>query len=161
MRPVTMETPAHARAVCTRPFLLLILKGLETRLVLRTLIFFILNDSHFQYNRIEMLYKCLEVMVEVFQKWVNNLHFQCTIAIIINIQWHNHRVLQMDNDWLIRLACTRWRQLVERAELLYYTCSSFTSPSLEIMSWTNCWMSGESCMKRQSIKKISTQIRWL
>ena len=31
-RPVTMETPVHARAVCTRPFLLL-LKGLGTRLV--------------------------------------------------------------------------------------------------------------------------------
>ena len=31
MRPVVMETPAHACAVCTRPFLLL-LKGLGTRL---------------------------------------------------------------------------------------------------------------------------------
>ena len=31
-RWVTMETPAHARAVCTRPFLLLLLKGLGTRL---------------------------------------------------------------------------------------------------------------------------------
>ena len=29
-RPVAMETPAHARTVCTRPFLLL--KGLGTRL---------------------------------------------------------------------------------------------------------------------------------
>ena len=32
MRPVTMETPAHARVVCTRPFLFLFLKGLGTRL---------------------------------------------------------------------------------------------------------------------------------
>ena len=32
MRPVTIETPAHARAVCTRHFLLLLLKGLGTRL---------------------------------------------------------------------------------------------------------------------------------
>ena len=31
-RRVTMETLAHARAVCTRPFLLLHLKGLGTRL---------------------------------------------------------------------------------------------------------------------------------
>ena len=31
-RQVTMETPAHVRAVCTRPFLLLLLKGLGTRL---------------------------------------------------------------------------------------------------------------------------------
>ena len=31
IRPVAMETPVHARAVCTRP-LLLLLKGLETRL---------------------------------------------------------------------------------------------------------------------------------
>ena len=31
MRPVAMETPVHARAVCTRPFLLL-LKGLGTSL---------------------------------------------------------------------------------------------------------------------------------
>ena len=30
-RPVTMETSAHARAMCTRPFFLL-LKGLGTRL---------------------------------------------------------------------------------------------------------------------------------
>ena len=32
MRPVAMETPAHARAVCTRPFLFDLLKGLGTRL---------------------------------------------------------------------------------------------------------------------------------
>ena len=31
-RLVAMEIPAHARAVCTRPFLLLLLKGLGTRL---------------------------------------------------------------------------------------------------------------------------------
>ena len=31
-RSVPMETPAHVRAVCTRPFLLLLLKGLGTRL---------------------------------------------------------------------------------------------------------------------------------
>ena len=31
-QPVAMETPAHARAVCTRPLLLLLLKGLGTRL---------------------------------------------------------------------------------------------------------------------------------
>ena len=31
-------------------------------------------DLHFQYDRIEILYKCLKVMMEVFQKWVNNLH---------------------------------------------------------------------------------------
>ena len=31
-RPVAMETPAHARVVCTMPFLLLLLKGLGTRL---------------------------------------------------------------------------------------------------------------------------------
>ena len=36
MRPVAMETPAHVRAVCTRPFLLLLLlKGLGTRLGVR------------------------------------------------------------------------------------------------------------------------------
>ena len=50
-RPVAMETPAHARAVCTRPFLLLLLKGLGTRLkreVMSALCHGVVVDSTFE-----------------------------------------------------------------------------------------------------------------
>ena len=36
-QPVARETPVHAHVVCTRPFLLLLLKGLGTRLIVAKL----------------------------------------------------------------------------------------------------------------------------